>query len=336
MITITTNDSTFAAVNTADVASWPPPSAIAPSAMVWVDLAHPTTEEFQAVLTSWFPVHDLVLSDCQRGLELSPEARPHHPKVEDYGTYLFVVAQAPTMPPTDEGAPRPVMEQVSIIVGASVMITIHTRLDVVMATVERMCSTRASVMARGTDFVLHLVLDELVDAYMPIVTDFEEELERMEREVLQKPSNRLLLRLLEIKRHVQESRRSVVYMREMTNRLSRGEFDLVSLEESMYYRNVYDHLVRTADQLDACREASTAMMEAYYSASNTRLNEVMRILTVISTVFLPMTFVSSVYGMNFRFMPEVDWRYGYAMAWGLMLCVGGGMVMFFKRRGWLG
>jgi len=336
MITITTNDPTFASANALDVASWPAPTAIAEGAMVWVDLASPSPEEFNAVLSSWMPVHHLVLSDCLRGLDTSADGRPHHPKVEDYSSYLFVVAQAPSMPPIEHGTQRPEMEQVSIVVGQNIIITIHDHFAPTMAAVERMCSARASVMTRGTDYVLHLVLDELVDAYMPVVTNIEEELEQMERDVLRKTSNRLLLRLLEIKRHVQEARRSVVYMREMTNRLSRGEFELVSIEESMYYRNVYDHLVRTADQLDACRESINAMMEAYYSSSNTRLNEVMRILTVISTVFLPMTFISSVYGMNFRVMPEVDWQYGYMMAWGLMLCVGGGMLLFFKRKGWIG
>lgn len=335
MIILNTNDPAFASAHTLPVSSWPAATSIAEGCMVWVDLSSPTPEEFGDVLTHWLPVHDLVLSDCMRGLDTSDDGRPHHPKVEDYSSYLFVVAQAPPTPPTNNGEDVG-LEQVSIVVGQNVIITVHGDFIEPMASVARMCSARASVMARGTDYVLHLVLDELVDAFMPTVTTVEEELERMERDVLGRSSTRLLLRLLEIKRHVQELRRSVVYMREMTHRLSRGEFDLVSMEESMYYRNVYDHLVRTADQLDACRESINAMMEAYYSSSNTRLNEVMRILTVISTVFLPMTFISSVYGMNFRIMPEIEWPYGYAMAWLLMLCVGGGMLLFFKRKGWLG
>jgi len=172
--------------------------------------------------------------------------------------------------------------------------------------------------------------------YLPLVTGMEDKLYALEESTLENPSLNCLHEILATKRRIQTMRRIVVYTREIVNRLARRDFDLISRDESFYYRNVYDHLIRVADQLEATRELAMSLMEVYFSATASKLNEVMKVLTVISTIFLPLTFICSVYGMNFRFMPEIDWKYGYMMVWGIIIVVATGMAIVFKKRGWLG
>lgn len=314
------------------------PLTMGPSEMVWIDLADPTHEEEDAVMVRWFPVHDLVLNDCRRATAITADGRIHHPKVEDYGTYLYVIAHAQQSIPsgTSKGPMSFTPRQVNIIVAEHVLITHHAGDLQPLHELELSCSTNPRIMKRGPDYLLHLLLDDLVDQFLPLVTSFEDRLEDMERSIFETPTTRTLVRLLEMKRNLQEARRSIVYMREMVARLSRGEFELVSDEEVVYYRNVYDHLVRVADQLEAGRESVMGMMEAYFSVSNARLNQIMKVLTVFSSIFLPLTFISSIYGMNFRHMPELEWQYGYAGIWLIIVLVATGLIVYFRRKGWLG
>lgn len=310
------------------------PFAMAEGSMVWVDLSDPTEEEERRVLDEWFGVHELVRSDMHRAL--SGDEDLHHPKVEDLGSYLFVIMHALDIKGTARGeAMQYAWQQANFIVGERVLITHHAGRVAPVTTVMGTCEMNSRVMHRGPDYLLHLLLDEIVDQYLPLLTGFEDVLEAIEQTVFKQPTTLTLARIVDVKRRLQETRRTIVYQRELVNRLSRGEFDLVSLDESVYYRNVYDHLVRTADQLDTGREAAMGMMEVYFSVNNTRLNQVMKLLTVISTIFLPLTFISSVYGMNFKYMPELDWPFGYAMVWGILITITIVMVFFFKRRGWL-
>jgi magnesium transporter len=314
------------------------PSSMGTSEMVWIDLADPSQDEEDAILKHWFPVHDLVLNDCRRATVLPVDGRIHHPKVEDYGTYLYVIAHAQqSIPASVTKAPsnfRP--RQVNIIVAEHVLVTHHAGDLQPLHELELSCTSNPRIMRRGPDYLLHLLLDDLVDQFLPLVTSFEDRLEDMERSIFESPSTRTLVQLLDMKRNLQEARRSIVYMREMVARLSRGEFELVSDEEVVYYRNVYDHLVRVADQLEAGRESVMGMMEAYFSVSNARLNQIMKVLTVFSSIFLPLTFISSIYGMNFKYMPELDWHYGYLGVWLIIAAVATGLIVYFRRKGWLG
>lgn len=310
-------------------------------AMVWVDMDTPTSEEETAVLRKWFPVHELVLADMHRAFRKSDDDRLHHPKVEDFGTYLYVIMHALQPRDQEDADDDPTAyryastAQVNIIIGENALITHHAvSLEPIKALGES-CNINHRLMRRGPDFLLHLLLDDLVNQYLPLVTMFEDRIEEVEHTVFRQPTTLTLSRILNMKRRLQEARRTVVYQREIVNRLARGEFDLVALDESVYYRNVYDHLVRVADQLEAARDGVTSVMEAYFSVSNARLNQVMKVLTVISTIFLPLTFICSIYGMNFHFMPELDWEYGYGLIWAIILVIGVSMVIYFKRRGWL-
>lgn len=334
MITIRYADPSGSRLFDVDQLSTIDPFAMAEGTMAWIDLSNPTEEEEHRVLDTWFGVHELVRSDMRRAL--TNDDGIHHPKVEDLGTYLFVIMHALDIKDTARGeAMQYAWQQVNFIVAERVLITHHAGRVAPVRTVMGSCGMNPRVMHRGPDYVLHLLLDEIVDQYLPLLTGFEDVLEAIEQTVFKQPTTLTLARIIDVKRRLQETRRTIVYQRELVNRLSRGEFELVSLDESVYYRNVYDHLVRTADQLDTGRDAAMGMMEVYFSVSNTRLNQIMKLLTVISTIFLPLTFVSSVYGMNFEHMPELVWPFGYAMVWGIFITITVAMFMFFKRRGWL-
>lgn len=319
-------------------------STLAENDMLWVDLFAPTPDEELGVLQTWFPVHELVLNDLRRAQRTGTgtRSRLHHPKVEDFDTYLFLIVHALIMERADGSeadAAEPIrrysLEQLSVIISEKVLITHHLVPIKALQSVEQMCTMNRKVMRRGPDYLSHIILDEVVDQYLPMTTTVEDRLAEIEHTVFRSPTTLTLQRILEIKRIVQEVRRSAVYQREMVNRLARGEFDLISDEEGMYYRNVYDHLVRVADQLESNRDSVLAIMDVYFSISNTRLNQVMKILTVFSSIFLPLTFVCSVYGMNFHFMPELEWQYGYGFVWGLLILIAVVMWMYIRRKGWL-
>ena len=241
------------------------------------------------------------------------------PKAPDAASYLRGITEA----------------QLNIVISENVLITHHAgRIDGTQA-LRNSCSRNSHIMQRGPDYMLHLLLDDLVDDYVPLVAVFEERVEELEHLVFKSPGNLTLMRILEMKRLLQKVRRDVVYQREIVNRLARGEFALISPTESMYYRNVYDHLVRISDQVDTSREMVMSIMEAYFSVSSANLNQVMKVLTVISTIFLPITFITSFYGMNFEFMSELHTSWGYPSVIGLIVIVATIMYISFRRRGWL-
>lgn len=302
---------------------------LAGNALVWVDMLDPTPEEEALVFGTWFPVHELVLSDIARARRDSPDELVHHPKVEDYEGYLFVIVHALHTTEIED-------IQLSIVIGSNVLITHHVSPLQSISDLASTCERNSKAFKRGPDYLLHLLLDAMVERYLPLVSDMEDRLYALEESTLTNPSQECLHEILGMKRRIQTMRRVVVYTREIVNRLARGDFELISREESFYYRNVYDHLIRVADQLEAARELAMSLMEVYFSATASKLNQVIKVLTIISTIFLPLTFICSVYGMNFEFMPEIHWKYGYVFVWCIIIVVAIGMRFVFKQRGWLG
>lgn len=306
-----------------------PVADLKPGSLVWVDMSSPTAEEEQLIFGTWHPVHELVRADIARANRLNPEQQLHHPKVEDYQGYLFVIVHA-IRPEEDQD------EQLSIIIGANVLITHHVDAMHAIDDLAAMCEHSTKAFRRGPDYLLHLMLDAMVERYLPHVSAIEDRLYKLEASTLDSPSQECLRDILDMKQRIQAMRRIVVYTREIVNRLARGDFDLISRDESFYYRNVYDHLIRVSDQLEATRELAMSLMDVYFSSTASKLNQVMKVLTVISTIFLPLTFICSVYGMNFEFMPELTWKYGYLMVWLIIIAVGMTMGIVFRKRGWLG
>jgi len=197
------------------------------------------------------------------------------------------------------------------------------------------CLKNSLAMSRGMDFLLYEILDGTVDNYFPILDDFDEVVNELEHEVIHNPSKETLNRIFSLKRDGMALRRVTGPQREILNRLSRDPFAVINKRTAIYFRDVYDHLVRISELAESYKDLTTGLLEAYLSVVSNRLNEIMKVLTVFTAVMMPLTVITGLYGMNFKYMPELDWPYGYHMTIGIMAVVIVGMLGFFRWKKWL-
>jgi magnesium transporter len=190
-------------------------------------------------------------------------------------------------------------------------------------------------LKQGPDFLCYTVLDQLVDEYLPILDAMDEEIDRLEDEVLAKPKPIVLQRILSLKHSILTLRRVIAPQREVMNRLSRDDLPQIGDQHRIYFRDIYDHLVRTHDLSESIRDVVTGTLDTYLSATNNRLSEVMKALTIVSTIFLPLSFVAGVYGMNFEYFPEIRWPYGYLYVWCVFIIIVLIMLWYFRHREWI-
>ncbi len=306
-------------------------------AILWIDLESPSEDEEKRVFAEFFPVHPLTLEDITKP-QREPETGPHLPKVEEFADYLFAIVNPLPQWPAD--APkrrwkRAEMPQLSAVLTEQVLITHHSKPVNCIGAVQRYVERHPDCSARGPDFLFHLILDSIVDESAPVVEKISDQLDAIERRMFTDPSQKLLAQLLKIKRKVSYLRKTLILEREVLARLIRGEFQLVDTREIAYYRNVYDHLVRYTELIEAAREMVSDLMQTHLAAASNRLNQVMKVLTMISTIILPMTLIAGIYGMNFAVLPEKDWRYGYPFALGMMALVAVAGFIFFKWKKWI-
>lgn len=309
---------------------------------IWVDLENPTVEEEDLYLQRIFDFHPLAILDCRRE-RLTPTRGDHLPKVEDYGSYLFSIINPieltaeDLIPPAEHDTTEVELStrQLNVFLGSDYIVTHHYEPSHAIAAAIGSCRKNSHLLARGPDFLYHLILDDIVDQYSPILDKYDSYIDQLEGEIFQRPTRETLQKILNMKRQIFRLRRITTYQREMVFRLSRGDYALITEHEIAYYRNVFDHLVRAADLTESYRDMLTGMVDAYLSMTSNKLNEIMKVLTIISTFFLPLTFIVGLYGMNFTFMPELHWRYGYLFVWILMLGSALTMYGFFRKKKWL-
>lgn len=309
--------------------------------VIWIDLSCPTEEEEQRILRRIFPVHALSLEDATHPRR-HPGEMPHFPKVEEFPDYLFAIVNPLTREfrekfpgSEDDVAPEgPPVTQLSAILTRTTLITHHGVPLECIDTVKAYLGRHRNQVDRGPDYIFHLLLDETVDEFVPILDRVDDLLEDMEMEVVQRPKRRVFRRLMHLKRHIIQLRKTLIYEREILVRLSRGEFDLVDERETVYYRNVFDHLVRFTELIESSRDLASDLLQSWLAANSNRLNEIMKVLTMISTTILPMTLIAGIYGMNFEKLPELKWDLGYPFALGLMFLTGAVTMLLFRWRKW--
>jgi magnesium transporter len=321
-----------------------PPTArdMPPDDMLWIDLIDPTPEEEARVFEQFLPVHTLTLGDITKPRR-EPGQGAHLPKAEEFADYLFMIVNPLPLglaDPTTNGQAKVRLRdrpQLSAVLTRHVLITHHYTPMACVADVSNYVARHGECAKRGPDYVFHLILDAVVDEYAPVVERIAERLDRLESRVFRDPSPESLARLLRVKRLVSGLRKTLILEREVLARLTRGEFDLVDEREIAYYRNVYDHLVRYSELIESAREMVSDLMESHLAAASNRLNQVMKLLTMISTVILPMTLIAGIYGMNFEesAVPgyHTDWGFGFAL--GLMAVVGVCAYCLFRWRRWV-
>ncbi len=293
--------------------------------LLWVSLENPSTGEFQSILADLFHFHPLAIEDCQStGFQT--------PKVDDYGEYLFIVVLGLSF---DQTKSELVTEEFDLFLGKNYVVTnFNTARMPAVEKLKQRLKRDERLLTNGADSLCHALIDIIVDDYSEPLEILESELEVLEDSVLSKPQAETLEKILHLKHSIMAVRRVVAPQREIINHLSRDEYPLIDLQSRLYFRDIYDHLVRVYDWVDILRDMATNALEVYLNATSLRLNEVMKALTIVSTIFLPLAFVAGVYGMNFHFMPEITWKWGYPMAWVIFLTITIGMLAFFRRRRW--
>ena len=292
----------------------------------WVDMEAPSEADDQ-VLLDVFRFHQLTVEDCR--------ANRHHPKVEEFLDYVYFIVHAVR---TDASPERFNTIELDGFLGRNYVVTYHHEQFVSVDKVKQSVRSSPVVCQRGAPFLLHQIIDSIVDDYLPVMDDFDEQINDLEDSIftLHRPNDQILAEILGLKRSVLRLRRISSKQLEVLFRMSHGQLQLISGPVLPFFRDIYDHLVRVTDLAESYRDLISGSLEAYLSVVSNRLNEIMKVLTIFSAIMLPLTFIAGVYGMNFDNMPEIHSRYGYYAVWVIMLTVAIGMLGLFWRRGWIG
>jgi magnesium transporter len=273
-----------------------------------------------------FSVHPLVLEDI-----LNTDQRP---KTENFDDYLFVVLKMLYFDGSDGEIKA---EQVSIILGSNFVISFQEREgDIFDPLRERIRTGRGRIRKLGADYLAYCLLDAVVDNYFLVLEKLGERIEDLEEELVADPQPKTLQAIHSLKREMIFLRKSVWPLREVVGQLERGESELIQEATGIYLRDVYDHTIQVIDTIETFRDMVSGMLDIYLSSISNRMNQVMKVLTIIATIFIPLTFVTGIYGMNFQHMPELAWYWVYPWAfWLVMVGVAGVMLVYFKRKRWL-
>jgi magnesium transporter len=297
----------------------------------WVDVQGLGNIEIIRALGNIFELHDLVLEDVINMAE--------RPKLEDYEDHLVLIARM-VMPKKKKCGFH--SEQVSFVLGKHYLLTIQeepTR-DCFGAVRHRIKSNRGIIRKYGADYLAYALLDAIVDGFFPVLEKYGEHIEDLEEEVIQNPTRRTLQKIYRVRRELLQLRRAIWPQRDVINALIRDSGELISPEVRMYLRDCYDHAVQVIDMVETYRELASGLMDVYLSAVSNKMNEIMKFLTVMSSIFIPLTFIVGVYGMNFNTekspynMPELNSYWGYPLCWAVMIAIALSQIYLFWRRGW--
>ncbi|OHE22981.1 MAG: magnesium and cobalt transport protein CorA [Syntrophobacterales bacterium RBG_19FT_COMBO_59_10] len=299
----------------------PPPDR---EAVTWVHIDGLQDVHLLEEMGNVFGLHPLILEDI-----LNTEQRP---KGEDHGDYFYVVLKLFHESPGGDFVP----EQVSIVLGPNWLISIQEKEGKLLDTVrERLRNGRGRFRRNRADYLAHAILDGIVDRYFVILDGMGERIEDLEEALVSRPSPETLRAIQTLKREMLLLRKSVWPLREMIGGLARSDSPLIRESSVIYFRDVYDHAVQVIDTIENYRDMLSGMLDIYLSTISNRMNEIMKVLTIIATVFMPLTFLAGVYGMNFKYMPELEWPWGYFALWGVMILISIWMLIYFRRKKWL-
>ena len=280
--------------------------------------------ELQKIGT-FFNLHPLVMADI-----VNTDQRP---KVEFYEDYVYLVLKMITW---NEAEARIDSEQISIVIGLGWVLSFQERSgDVFDPVRERILQSKGKIRQRKSDYLGYALLDEIVDNYYIILEGLGDSIEALEEEILAQPTQSSVGRLHGLKREVLFLRKAVWPLREMAISLEREEHSLISADVHPYLRDVYDHTIHIIEIIDSYRDLLAGLLDLYMSSVSNTMNSIMKVLTIIATIFIPITFVAGVYGMNFKYMPELEWRNGYFYSLGLMAAIALVMIAYFRRKRWL-
>lgn len=288
-----------------------------------VDGIHDT--DIIARIGDHFNIHPLTQEDI-----LHPVQRP---KMENFEHYLYIVL--PMLRYLPENG-RVVSEQVSLILTPRVLISFQESAgDVFTPVRDRLHKNRVSIRSAGCDYLAYALVDAIVDQYFVILEQVGAVIDVLEEETIDDPQPAILHRTHELKREVIALRNQIWPLREVIASLSRQETALIDRGTTIFFRDVHDHTIQIIDTIESYRDLLSSLLDLYLSTISNRMGEVIKTLTIIATIFIPLTFIAGVYGMNFRYMPELEWRWGYGFALGIMAAVVAALIVYFKKKNWI-
>jgi magnesium transporter len=296
-----------------------------PKQMVrWIHLSGVHDVELVQAICRPYKIHPLVVEDVVN--------TEHRPKLEVQSEYIFIVLKVFNLSEED----GVILEQVSILLGQSFILTFQESADeLFQSIIPRLQQSHGNLRASGPDYLAYTVLDVIVDEYFVFTESLSEKIEELEDEVIEDPTTQTLQDMYRLKRIVSIARRNLWPLRENVGRIYRDPSPLIIPATGIYLRDLYDHVIQVNDYLESYREALSSMLDTYLSSVSNRMNAVMKVLTVISTVFIPLTLIAGIYGMNFYNMPELSWSYGYTTIMLVMLILGTIMLSYFRKIEWI-
>lgn len=305
------------------------PNACAPyigtNTVSWMDIQGLGSETVLKQVGDIFNLHPLLLEDVVNV--------PQRPKLEDYNNQLLVISQMVRLKEDESGFDT---EQVSFVLGKRYLLSFQEEelQDCFEIVRDRIRTSQGRVRKSGADYLTYLLLDTIIDGYFPVVEHYEDRIEALEDMIISDPDRDTMQEIYDVRRELLALRRLIWPMRNVLHLLMRDHHGIVSDEVQIYFRDSYDHVIQILEIIEAYRELAASLMDVYMSTMGNKLNEIMKFLTVISTIFIPLTFIVGVYGMNFENMPELKGEWSYFLVWLVMLAVAGGLIFYFWRKGW--
>lgn len=294
-------------------------------AVTWINVNGIHELEILKELGNCFGFHPLVLEDV-----LNTDQRP---KMENFGDYIYIVLK---MFYFDGKGNDTVEDQISLILGSNFVVSFQERQrDVFDPVREQIRGGRGHIRKAGADYLAYALIDTIVDNYFVMLERLGEKIEDAEEELLTNPNSQTLQAIHDLKKEMMFLRKSVWPLREIVSSLERDESPLIKKTTVVYLRDVYDHTIHVADTIETFRDILSGMLDIYLSSISNRTNAVMKVLTIVATIFIPLTFVVGIYGMNFRYMPELEWQWGYFTVLSVMVAIGVFMIVYFKKKKWL-
>ncbi len=291
--------------------------------LLWLDLINPGKEEMN-LLESVFELHPLTLEDC-----INTNTRP---KIEQFEKYMFIVMHAAATTPR---AQRVRTIELNICVGRNFIVTIHQEPIKGVATAVERTQKNPAIMSKGSDTLLHLVVDSLVDNYLPVLDALDSKIGAVETQVLRNPTQKTLNNIFSAKKDLLYLRRLMAPQRDIINFLSKENYQFIQSKTRIYFRDVYDNMIFINDTIDTYRDVVNGTFDAYLSTISNRTNDIMKVLTIIATIMMPLTLITGIYGMNFIKMPLLKWDWGFFSISVCMAMIGLGMLIYFRRKDWI-
>jgi magnesium transporter len=300
------------------------PALLAPGQVTWVEVEGLGDEPALRRLAELIHLHPLALADIVNVGQ--------RPKAEAYPEFELVICRAPCPRTAHEFD----LQQVSLVLSADVVVSFHEGERDVFEPVRERIRRGGLLRTLGTDYLLYALVDVLIDGYYPLVESLGDKLESLEERVSARPSRELIGDIHRVRRDLLTLVRVMHQQRDAVGAMMRSDHPLIRPEVSVYLRDSFDHALQISDVLDSFHEIALGLMEVYHSSLSQRTNEIIKVLTILSSIFIPLTFIVGIYGMNFEHMPELHWKYGYLLAWGLMASVAIGLLVYFRMAGWIG